>query len=284
MLKNTVRLALAKAGLELRRLDRTDRLRLRFYEPGDFTKKPYYNVGASSFSHPCWTNIDFASEWYSSHQTAFINHNLMTLEPLPIESGVAKVIYTSHTIEHVSEAAVRKLLSEAYRCLRPGGFLRIVAPNAENDYAALLRGDADWFQWNRVMDRPGTYEHAYRQPCSSVPLEEQWLDQVATQLGPNHRSPSARKFSASEIREIIGSMSMERALDYFTGMCEFQDAWPGSHISWWTPTKVERFVREAGFTKVHRSAHWQSFCPAMRLTPLFDCSLPELSLYVEAMR
>ncbi len=281
-LKALILETLSRFNLELKR---TDGYRLHLYGAADHTERPYYNVGAGSFFHPCWTNIDFVSDWYAGMQKNIIAHDLMSLSPLPIAAASAKIIYTSHTIEHVTEAAVRVLFQEAHRCLRPSGILRVTTgPDADTDYAALMRGDADWFYWDQHHDRPGTFEETSYKPQSSVPLEERWLHHVASQLAPNDLSPSEHKFAAAEIGEILGSMPMEQALDYFTGLCRFQPARPGNHISWWNHAKVERFMREAGFTVIYRSGHQQSCSPFMRRSSQFDSTHPQMSIYVEAIR
>ena len=92
---------------------------------------------------------------------------------MPLKANDAEVMYTSHTIEHISDEAVQNLFYEAHKALKPGGYFRVTTgPNADSDYAALLRGDSDWFYWNKWYDSPGTYEHIYHNPASSVPLEE----------------------------------------------------------------------------------------------------------------
>ena len=77
----------------------------------------------------------------------------MSSSDLPIIDGSAKIIYTSHTIEHITDAAVKKLFSEAYTKLCVGGVFRITTgPDAETDYRALLKNDEDWFYWNTDLD------------------------------------------------------------------------------------------------------------------------------------
>lgn len=39
------------------------------------------------------------------------------------------VVYASHLFEHLSHKAARLFLSESYRCLKPGGVVRIVVPD-----------------------------------------------------------------------------------------------------------------------------------------------------------
>src|SRR5260370_6290690 len=65
---------------------------------------------------------------------------------IPCASGSVSALYSSHMIEHLDRAGARAFLAEAKRVLRPGGVLRLAAP----DLARLVRGyvasgDADDF-------------------------------------------------------------------------------------------------------------------------------------------
>ena len=58
-------------------------------------------------------------------------------EVLPWRSEEVDVIYSSHTLEHLSRERGYALLTECYRVLKPGGILRIVVPDLQcviNDY------------------------------------------------------------------------------------------------------------------------------------------------------
>jgi SAM-dependent methyltransferase len=278
--RNVLRKFLECAGIEVHRKP-DDFLLDRYPDDGS---KAYYNVGSGSFWHPRWTNIDFVSEHYRAVQRDVVHHDLMSLRPLPISEGSARIIYTSHTIEHVSDAAVANLFEEAYRCLKPGGLFRVTTgPDSDSDYAALMRGDAAWFYWDRWYSKPGTYEDTYFAPADSPPLEERWLAHVASQLAPNNRSKS-QKFRAPEIRVILQTRSKEDALDFFTSLCRFDPARPGNHISWWNADKIARLMRASGFTNVYHSGHSQSASPLMRNSRLFDTTHPQMSVYVEAVR
>jgi SAM-dependent methyltransferase len=65
---------------------------------------------------------------------------------IPCAAGSVDVIYSSHMIEHLDRAEARAFLTEVRRVLRPGGVIRLVAPDLTrlvNDYMAS--GDADQF-------------------------------------------------------------------------------------------------------------------------------------------
>jgi SAM-dependent methyltransferase len=70
--------------------------------------------------------------------------NAATRIPCPSRSAAA--VYSSHMIEHLDRGEARSFLTEVRRVLRPGGVVRIAAPDLSRligDYVAT--GDADGF-------------------------------------------------------------------------------------------------------------------------------------------
>src|SRR5438105_15728001 len=65
---------------------------------------------------------------------------------IPCAAGTAAAVYSSHMIEHLDRAEARAFLAEVKRVLRPGGVIRVAAPDLGrlvSDY--LASGDADEF-------------------------------------------------------------------------------------------------------------------------------------------
>ncbi|HVH43627.1 MAG TPA: methyltransferase domain-containing protein, partial [Labilithrix sp.] len=290
MLKEAVRKAFGLAGINVTRgkppnIGRELALYKQLYSSESLARKKFYNVGAGGFSHRYWTNIDFVSDHYATIQKDVVHYDLMALGPLPIADGEAEIIYTSHTIEHVSDAAVENLFREAHRVLKPGGCLRVTTgPDANLDYAALQRGDAAHFYWDEYYAAPGQFEQHFRAPATSVPLEERWLHHVATQLAPNDITDYPIKLDAAKIRTLLAEKPLEEALDYLTSLCKFDPARPGNHMSWWTPAKATDLMRRCGFETVYPSGYGQSRFAVLRDTRYFDCTHPAMSLYVEAIK
>lgn len=246
-------------------------------------RKPFINIGSGSFWHPYWTNVDYVSEWYKNVQRDVVHFDIMDTKPLPFADRTIKIAYTSHTIEHVKEHAIAQLFKEVRRVLEPNGIFRVTTgPDAESDFRAMMHGDASWFYWDEAYVHPGSYEHLFRKPATSVPLEERWLHHVASELAPNDKTDGP-KYNAAEIRKIISEHGFEGALNFFTSQTKFRPDRIGNHVSWWTHDKVMRYLRDAGFENVYRSGYRQSASPLLRNSDLFDSTHPQMSLYVEAV-
>jgi predicted SAM-dependent methyltransferase len=286
LLRELIKNSLNRLGLDLRRYD--DPYRLDIYEklhPAEvLEKKPFYNIGSGSFHHPYWTCIDYDSDWYGKDRE-IIHYDLTALEPLPLKDDSAKIHYTSHTIEHVPDDAVQNLFNEVYRTLEKGGLFRITTgPDAETDWRALKNGDEDWFYWYKDYEKPGSWEEIYHQPPSVMPLEERWLAHVASQLAPNHKDDQGEKLSVEQIRTMMATMTMEDLLDDLCSRVRFNPTMPGNHVSWWTHSKIESFLKKAGFKTIYRSGFGQSASPLMRQSSLFDSTHPQISIYMEARK
>ncbi|MGN6721732.1 MAG: class I SAM-dependent methyltransferase [Marmoricola sp.] len=60
----------------------------------------------------------------------------------PFEDGAIEYLYADNMIEHVSLEAARAMLAEAYRCMKPGGVIRLATPDIRKHVDLYLTGDA----------------------------------------------------------------------------------------------------------------------------------------------
>lgn len=79
----------------------------------------------------------------------------------PIEAGALSLVYADNVIEHISLDAGRVMLAEAYRCLRPGGVIRLVTPDIRLHVELYLAGaeSVHGSVGNRHRDSGLTVEH-----------------------------------------------------------------------------------------------------------------------------
>ncbi len=253
-------------------------------------KRRFYNIGAGGFRHPCWTNVDNPSDWYrewTSDTGKGILHNLFSLEPLPIESNSAQIVYSSHTVEHITDEAAHNLYAESYRILKYGGFLRLTTPDIDLDYRAYKDNDRRFFYWADTENIPKiTQKTKYKIPLNEASIEQLFLEHFATSVSTLHSDGADERISDDELNRIFTEMEYASALNYCTSRCpiEIQRKYPGNHINWWNKDKMFRMLKKAGFNKIHLSGYGQSFSPILRDTIFFDNTHPKISLYVEAIK
>lgn len=261
-----------------------------YYPSDSIEKKLFYNIGAGSFHHPYWTNVDFFSEWYSFYEkTALsgIHHDLMSLDDLPVESNTAEVVYSSHTVEHITNAAAQKMFNEAFRILKKGGGLRVTTPNINLEYRAYKKNDRNYFYWIDNYSKKSEMERTkIVKPMNKTSIEQIFLYHFAGNVSTLHGDGAKERISDEELQKVFSELPMEEALDYCTSKCdvEIQKKYPGNHINWWNAEKMTRMLKAAGFENIYVSGYGQSAFPAMRNTALFDSTHPKISLYVEAIK
>lgn len=292
MLKSLIKKLLLKAGLNVSFYRKNYQLDLytRVYGSKAVEERRFYNVGQAAFFHPAWTIIDYfkkADGTLSLPGSFAIHHDLMSLQPLPIETATAELIYSSHTLEHVNNKAVAFFLKEAYRILKPGGIIRIVTPDIKLTYRAWQENDVDFFYWvKNSYSANNWHEYNLRIPLREASLTQIFLEDFAAAVSEIVNIGAEKRFSDEEIQHLFKTMKMEDAMDYLIERCpeELQNRFPFQHMNWFTEEKWMKMLNEAGFTQVYPSRWGQSRSPVMRDTSFFDTSGPKLSLYMEAVR
>ncbi|MCK6186788.1 methyltransferase domain-containing protein [Pseudomonas sp. EYE_354] len=266
---------LSPLGLEINKIDRGTNTSA--YEETHRPKTPrYLNIGAGSFFHPYWHNLDNPNEYYKNDQKDNLNiqHDLTSRNAIPLEDNSLKVAYTSHVIEHLNDDDVEFLFSEVYRCLQPGGFFRITCPDMGLEYDAYLRGDALFWKWPNAY---GVY---------NTSIEQCFLDHFATALTETHPIKSEQRITNKEIREIFLNLPKREAFNSIIERVpkDIQKDHYGDHINWFDADKITEMLRKSKFSKIYESRYLQSHSPILRNKALFDSTCPELSLYIECRK
>ncbi len=292
MAKGLIKKILSKAGLQVKSASKKSDidLYLKIHGSNAVEGKRFYNVGQSSFFHPAWTIVDYFKKSNGSivlPGNFAIHYDLMSLQPMPVESSSAELIYTSHTLEHVTNEAVAFFLKDAYRMLKPGGIIRIVTPDIKLTYRAWRDSDADFFYWVPNSYPDGNWhESNLKMPLKEATLTQVFLEDFASTASEITAEGAEKRISDEEIHRIFNTMKMEDALDYCIARCplELQHKFPYHHMNWFTEEKMEKMLREAGFKEVYASRWGQSRSAVMRNTDYFDTTTPNLSMYMEAVK
>lgn len=266
--------------IKLRSIKKINNINLYVVEYGKDAvhNRRFYNIGSAGFRHPAWTNIDHKSDRYSESQgdSIDIDWDLLTLKPVPIEDNSAEIVYTSHTLEHVTDKAAQNMFIESHRILKKGGVLRVTTPNVDLDYRAYRENDRQYFYWQR--------DSVNRKRNASI--QQLFLHHFASTASTLHPDKSTVKIDNAEVDRVFKEMAYEDALNYCMAKCSLrvQKKYPGGHISWWNKLKLFKFIENAGFNNIYSSGYGQSLSPVLRNTYFFDNTHPKLSVYVEARK
>jgi SAM-dependent methyltransferase len=98
----------------------------------------------------------YSVAWSDSIQTFDLR------KKLPYKDSSVDFVYTSHFLEHLEHTDSRRLMSEVFRILKPGGMVRVVVPDlalGARQYVAAIEADPknakaagefmEWLQLNR---------------------------------------------------------------------------------------------------------------------------------------
>ncbi len=284
-LKKIVKKGINLLGYEIKKIDRvskSDKYLYREYPARSLDKKYFLNIGAGDFFHKYWTNVDYASKWYSKQQkTSFINYNIMSKKPLPLQNDSIELVYSSHVIEHVTDNAVENLFSEIYRVLKHDGGVRITCPDSLLFYHTLVNKDLAFWNWRHTWFT-GRLSSGVSD-ITEVTLYDYIVREVAT---PRCRFYRYKKdpIEPREVENIFTTASYSDFYNHLTGKLEFDPEAPGDHINWWDETKIINCLQKAGFKNVYSSRAKESLFAPLRNGYKFDTTAPHMSLYIEAKK
>jgi predicted SAM-dependent methyltransferase len=110
----------------------------RFRAPTEGVIKVHLGPGQRNYI-PGWHNVD------ANLFTAKIDVWADLRNPLPFRDGTVDAFYSHHVIEHLPDSLLSRHFAEMFRCLKPGGAIRVGGPDSGNAALKFAQGDADWF-------------------------------------------------------------------------------------------------------------------------------------------
>jgi len=285
---------LSKFGFKISRVNKglknDKNLYVKYFSKDSIKNKLFYNIGAGSFNHSFWTNIDYESDWYLKNKDNTrngIQYDLLSLDPLPINANTAEIVYSSHTIEHITDKAAQFIFGEVYRTLKKNGIFRLTTPNIELAYRAYSNNDLHYFHYIHRFSITSIIINGIEviKDKRNASIEQLFLHHFASSISSLHNF-GEKKLSDNEIKNLFNEKDLESALNYCTALCqlEIQKKFPGNHINWWNKDKLFKMLKKAGFNKIFLSGYGQSLSPVLRNTDFFDNTHPEMSFYVEAFK
>jgi predicted SAM-dependent methyltransferase len=277
LLRRTINGVLEKQNLKLVRASLPPKLHL--YSVNQRPPRPLYlNVGAGNWTHPFWHNLENPVEGYdkSTAQGIDVFHDLTSGQPLPLEDDSLEAAYSSHVVEHLNDKFCRQLFGELHRCLKTGGYVRIVCPDANIYLDGYLRADQSIFR--------GIGEGSYWP--DGISMEQFLLNGFASPLSNINGPTGMTPIPDDEISSTFAMHTMEEAMNHFSEQIpdDVVREHPRLHKTWFTVDKLRKMLLGAGFSDAWGSRYGQSKCLPMKDTDYFDQAHCDISLYVEAVK
>lgn len=247
---------------------------LKFGNSGKFI-----NIGAGEyFYHPKWKNYDLYEESLVENVEHFYNYDLRETANHPFPENDVDIFYCSHTMEHIPAESINTVIKRLYDALRPGGILRVIVPDADMILEAYDNLDFEFFK---------AYESWFKKRTNENVLIEDYLVQlIATPKCRvyNEKIRHCNPLSIEEIQQNRANMNNEEFLNYLIEGLTENNNYGTDHLNWFNATKMIELLEDNGFSSVYRSAYGQSKELVMRQVPIFDETLPYLSLFIEAKK
>jgi ubiquinone/menaquinone biosynthesis C-methylase UbiE len=289
-MKRVIYSLLEKAGYSLSKLEPPHDVDLyrQLFSTDSIEKRRFYNIGAGNFYHPCWTNIDKNPPVkFKVPDYAFVNHDLFSTNTIPLESNTAEVVYSSHTLGHLDNDAVRNTLNESYRLLKKNGCIRIVTADADMMFNAWKSNDLHFFYWRNLESMNRDYQKfGLKIPLNQASITQLFIEEITASASDIACDGSSERVTDEKFMELLKHKSYEEALDYCASLCprDLQEKYPFRHMNWFNEKKLRNMLEEAGFRNVQRSHYLQSGQHILRNPYFFDKTTPQLSLYMEACK
>ncbi|MEG9224970.1 class I SAM-dependent methyltransferase [Aeromicrobium sp. Sec7.5] len=80
--------------------------------------------------------------WVVTNVSAVTRHFLDATAPWPLEDASLSHVYSDNVVEHITLQGAQVLFAEAFRCLQPGGAIRMVTPDLRAHVDKYLAGVA----------------------------------------------------------------------------------------------------------------------------------------------
>jgi predicted SAM-dependent methyltransferase len=140
--------------------------------------------------------------WYTIDFRSAANFQIDIRRGLPFADRSCRFIFSEHVFEHLDMEELRRVASECYRVLEPGGVMRIVTPDLEKWARAYVANDEAFFHafWPGMTSFADAINEIFYVPTHRFIHDFRSLSAELTRQGfsPVHRS-AWRESSFSEL-------------------------------------------------------------------------------------
>lgn len=217
--------------------------------------------GGSEFAHFRWKNLDGA--------VGPANPSPFSFHPdcrFPLRDDSVTTVYTSHCLEHLDDATVARVMSEARRVLKDGGRLVVKIPDFDRALTSWRSGDESFFDPDRWGLRrlipiwarrgvPGTLDNR-----ASMVFCGFWNDEYGNHFGERkahdlaYHGPAV--IDSGALRQLISSASPHTIAAALRGhVIATETSYHFNHQNAWSRSELKRLLKRHGFEATSFEEH-----------------------------
>jgi SAM-dependent methyltransferase len=204
-----------------------------------------------------WTRIDIEGSDF--------NLDLTRDARLPFPDSSQRIVYAAHVVEHLGPEPVAHLLRECHRILRPGGAIRIEAPDAEFLISAYRQRNERVLGYFRMLRR--------RRLVEALGLPTKYLEDHLTVLGELSNyidrtcgSGHIPVYAPVEIfDEKLASLDRDSFVRWCVSLQTPEQRGSGGHQNWMSAAKLQADLEVAGFQRVLTARFGETRIPGLSL-------------------
>jgi SAM-dependent methyltransferase len=223
---------------------------------------------------PSWITLDI--------EDADFNIDFGSHEPFPFEAETQDIIYSCHCIEHIPNEAILYWLRESYRILKPGGHIRLEAPDAEKIITAYKNNDQKFLKYFTDGNRAHLVEKLnYPEIYAEDHIAVIGFLSNYQEKTPGHIPVLANK---TEVDSRLQSLSLEEFCQWCVSLQTDEQKASRGHTNPIYFEKIHQLLAEAGFKDIKRKENRETDIPKVNLSGIERKGRGFYSIYVEAIK
>lgn len=219
------------------------------------------DIGGGLLYRRHWKTMDFPTDHYL-FVSGIIDYkfDLTSNDRFPFDDNSISCFFSSHTLEHIPKKYEQGILDEIFRCLKPGGVVRLTMPDYDLAFEALQNNNIDFFYMYE-----GNIEKRFLRLISYYYVDKESQKEFQNNFQKMTKEELANHYTDKITRNIVKDHDHE------------------IHVNWWNFAKTEKLLRKSGFTEIWKSKPQKSISENIR-GRYFDYTYPKLSLFVDARK
>ena len=220
-----------------------------------------------------WITVDIGDADY--------NIDLTRHERLPFADNTQALIYSAHMIEHIDQETLVHLLKEAHRILKPGGAIRLEAPDLEVIVAEYKKASSKILEYF-MRDLEENIVKKFGYPAEYCDRHIALISFISCYVEDNHHVPVYA--TKAEVDAKLESLSLEDFGHWCVSLQTKEQQLTHGHVNPLYYDKLHAHLSACGFRDIRRMRNGETQILNLRLAGIERELRAPFSFYVDARK